>query len=237
MRILAVLVVLAVVFGGVDAWLIVRHNSAASASDSSLRPSGIPAAVSTRAANLMQLAPVPHKAAPGFHLTDQRGRSFSLSQFRGKVVVLEFMDPHCTDICPLVAQEFVDAYHDLGRQARDVVFAAVNVNQYFEAPAYVMAFSREHGLTAIPDWHFFTGATPALQAVWRAYDIAVEAPNPKGDIIHTSLVYFIGRDGTERFLASPMVDHTADGTAFLPAATLRAWGEGIATVARSLLAH
>ena len=49
-------------------------------------------------------------------------------RYRGKVVVLEFMDPHCTDIYPIVSQEFIDAYHDLGRAAGDVVFAAVNVN-------------------------------------------------------------------------------------------------------------
>ena len=36
---------------------------------------------------------------------------------RGHAVVLEFMDPHCTDVCPLVSAEFIDAYHDLGGAA------------------------------------------------------------------------------------------------------------------------
>jgi hypothetical protein len=55
----------------------------------------------------MGLAPVPARPAPGFTLADQDGRTMPLSGWRGKVVVLEFMDPHCTDICPLVSQEFV----------------------------------------------------------------------------------------------------------------------------------
>jgi cytochrome oxidase Cu insertion factor (SCO1/SenC/PrrC family) len=238
LRILVVLVVLALAFGGVDVWLILRHNSSsAGAVNSGPRPTGIPAAVSTKTANLMALAPVPPRAAPGFRLVDQHSRALSLSDLRGKVVVLEFMDPHCTDICPLVAQEFVDAYHDLGTKAKDVVFAAVNVNQYFEAPRYMMAFTREHGLSTIPDWHFFTGSTLQLKAVWRDYSIAVSAPNPKGDIIHTSLIYFINSHGLERYLAQPTVDHTSAGTAFLPAPTLKEWGSGIATVAESLLRH
>jgi len=42
----------------------------------------------------MGLSPVPADAAPGFTLTDQDGRAWPLSRFRGQVVVLEFMDPH-----------------------------------------------------------------------------------------------------------------------------------------------
>lgn len=153
------------------------------------RPSGIPASVPTWTIDLMGLSPAPASTAPGFTLTDQDGRALPLSGFRGKVVMLEFMDPHCTDICPLVSQEFVDAYHDLGSSARNVVFVAVNVNQYFNQVQAVLAYSREHQLTSIPDWHFFTGPVTALRAVWREYDVEVEAPSPAADIVHTSIVY------------------------------------------------
>ena len=108
------------------------------------RPSGIPASIPDSQVNLMELSPVPVRPAPGFTLTDQDGRVLPLSAFRGKVVVLEFMDPHCTDICPIVSAEFTDAYRDLGRQAGQVVFAAVNVNQYHHAVADVAAYSRAH---------------------------------------------------------------------------------------------
>ena len=63
------------------------------------RPSGIPASIPDSQVNLMELSPVPVRPAPGFTLTDQDGRVLPLSAFRGKVVVLEFMDPHCADIC------------------------------------------------------------------------------------------------------------------------------------------
>ena len=198
------------------------------------RPSGIPASVPTGTINLMGLSPVPASAAPGFTLTDQDGRNLPLSRFRGKVVVLEFMDPHCTDICPLVSQEFVDAYRDLGRSASDVVFVAVNVNQYFNQVQAVLAYSRDHQLITIPDWHFFTGSATALQAVWRDYNVEVEAPSPDADSVHTSIVYFIGPSGTERYIAAPMADHASNGTAYLPAGQITAWGRGIALVAGTL---
>jgi cytochrome oxidase Cu insertion factor (SCO1/SenC/PrrC family) len=200
-----------------------------------IRPAGIPASVPLSRINLMGLSPVPARPAPGFTLTDQDGRVLPLSAFRGKVVVLEFMDPHCTDICPIVSAEFIDAYHDLGKLAGTVVFAAVNVNQYHTAVADVAAFSREHQLTSIPDWHFFTGPVAGLRTVWRAYNVAVQAPGPDADIIHSSVVYFIDPEGRERDLASPEAGHTSSGASYLPASQITAWGQGIAQIA-SLLA-
>jgi cytochrome oxidase Cu insertion factor (SCO1/SenC/PrrC family) len=198
------------------------------------RPSGIPASVSDAQINLMGLSPVPVRPAPGFTLTDQDGRTLSLSSLRGKVVVLEFMDPHCTDICPIVSQEYVDAYRDLGPLASRVVFAAVNVNQYHAAVSDMMAYSREQRLTTIPGWHFFTGPVPYLRKVWDGYNIEVQAPSPNADIVHTSVVYFIDPAGQERFIATPMADHTSSGASYLPAGQITGWGQGIAQVARTL---
>ena len=198
------------------------------------RPSGIPASVPTSLANLMGLSPVPVRPAPDFTLTDQAGQAVSLASFRGRAVVLEFMDPHCTDICPIASQEFIDAYRDLGGRASRVVFAAVNVNRYHLGVTDVAAFSREQRLTTLPSWHFLTGSYSSLQAVWRAYEVAVFAPSRNADVIHSSLVYFINPRGQERFLASPMADHTASGSAYLPAGQLASWARGIALVARQL---
>jgi len=183
----------------------------------------------------MALSPVPNKPAPNFTLTDQNGHTMSLAFFKGHAVVLEFMDPHCVDICPIVSQEFVDASHDLGATAPRVVFLAVNVNIRYSSVSAVQTYSREHRLDTIPTWHFFTGASRILQSVWRSYGVAVEVPHPNADIVHTSIVYFIDSEGRERFIAVPSDNHTEAGTAFLPPNQLVAWGQGIAIVARQLL--
>jgi protein SCO1 len=227
--VLGLIAVLLLVTVVTSAYLILRPRST-----SLPRPSGIPANVPTSLVNLMLLSPLQHQPAPGFTLTDQAGRTMSLSDLRGKIVVLEFMDPHCTDICPIVSQEFVDAYRDLGPLAAKVAFIAVNVNQYHATVADMAAYSREHALTTIPGWHFFTGPVPALRSTWRDYHIVVAAPNPNADILHTSAIYFIDPQGREAYLASPMVDHTKKGAAFLPAGQLAEWGKGIALIARDL---
>jgi protein SCO1/2 len=199
-----------------------------------VRPTGIPASVSTALADQMQLSPVPRSAAPGFTLTDQAGRTVSLTSFKGRTVVLTFMDSHCTDVCPIVSREFIDAKNDLGTTASRVVFVAVNVNPFHLRVADVAAFSREQQLDSIGSWYFLTGSVPSLRAVWRAYGVAVIARNPRADVIHTSVVYFIDPAGQERFVAAPYDDHTRSGAAFLPAGQLASWGLGIALVARSI---
>jgi protein SCO1 len=215
----------------IPAYLIARHNQAQAQLP---RVSGIPASMSTSLANLMALSALPGTAAPGFTLTDQDGHTLSLASLRGKVVVLQFMDPHCTDICPIVSQEYVRAYHDLGPLASKVVFAAVNVNVYHAGVSDMAEYSRAQGLTTIPDWHFFTGPARDLKHVWGGYNIDVEAPNPNADVVHTSAVYFIDQAGRERYVAAPMVDHTKSGSAYLPARQIQSWGHGIALLARQL---
>ena len=198
-----------------------------------MRTTGLPKTVSTKLANMMQLSPVPVTRAPGFTLMDQSGHPISLASLHGHPVVLTFMDPHCTDICPLVSREFVNAYRDLGAAGRNVIFIAVNVNPYHHSPADMEQYSSAEGLSSIPTWHFVTGSLPSMHAVWNNYQIQVQAPNPNADVIHTSLIYFIDPQGKERFVASPMVDHTNKGTAFLPPGQLAAWGKGIALVTRA----
>jgi protein SCO1 len=230
--ILGVVAALLIGLNAYAAFVLTRTDNATAGAN--IRVSGIPGNISTSLANMMQLSPILNARAPAFTLTDQHGHTMSLASLRGKVVVLEFMDPHCTDICPIVSQEFVDAYRELGPLAGKVVFAAINVNAYHATVADMAAFSTAHQLSVIPGWHFFTGPVPALQTAWRDYNIAVQAPSPNADIIHTSSVYFIDAQGRERFVASPMVDHTASGTSYLPLVQISAWAGGIATLARDM---
>ncbi|HVA09950.1 MAG TPA: redoxin domain-containing protein, partial [Acidimicrobiales bacterium] len=135
---IALLVVLGVLVLAAGGYAVIakRHHDL---QNQPIRVSGIPSSISTPLATLMFLSPLPAKPAPEFTLADQNGHTMSLSDFRGHAVVLEFMDSHCTDICPIVSQEFVDAYHDLGSAASHVVFLAVNVNRYHLKVAEVAA--------------------------------------------------------------------------------------------------
>jgi protein SCO1/2 len=232
--VLAVVVVLGVM--AVRNRLAVPPSPAAAASpaDTGPRATGLPPSVPTAIANVMGLSPVPVTTAPSFTLVDQHGGTVSLDALKGHPVVLEFMDPNCVDICPIVSQEFVDAYRDLGFTAPGVVFLGVNVNAYHTDVASMKAYSDSHNLSSVTSWHFLTGPVSALRSVWRDYGVAVSAPSPTADVVHTSVVYFIDASGRERYVAFPTADRAADGSSYLPAGPTASWGKGIALVAASV---
>ncbi len=176
----------------------------------------------------MNLSPVVEKTAPGFTLTDQRGKSVSLADFRGKAVLLAFFDSRCTEVCPVIATELIAAEHDLGARASGVAFVAINVNPLAESVADVQHFSQVHGLSALPNWYFLTGTTKALSSVWNAYGIFVGLPRHAKQTVHADYMYFVNPLGKERFLAEPDIYQRPNGTGYLPKNAVDRWGNGIA---------
>ena len=52
----------------------------------------------------------------------------SLSQFRGKVVILAFVDSECTTVCPLTTVSMVEARQMLGAAGSKVQLLGVDAN-------------------------------------------------------------------------------------------------------------
>ena len=138
--------------------------------------------------------------APQFRLTDQSGRAVSLSAFRGRVVVLSFLDPVCTSDCPLIAQEMRAADQLLGSDARHAEFVSVVANPVFNSVADVDAFDRQEALTHLTNWRYCTGTDAQLKRVWNSYSIQAVI-EPGGAMIgHTELFYVIDPSGHIRYV-------------------------------------
>ncbi|MBX5466358.1 MAG: SCO family protein [Firmicutes bacterium] len=148
------------------------------------------------------MTPLGGSPAPDFHLVDQRGRPVALDQFRGKTVILTFLDPVCWWDCPLQAAEMAGVDRLLGPAKDRVVLLAVAGNPTVHSLGAIAAFDRSHHLTGLPNWIFATGSTTALQAVWKAYGYQVR-PALNGMDPHSDLFYLIGPDGHLDYLSNP----------------------------------
>ena len=111
--------------------------------------------------------------APDFMLADETGRRVSLKQFRGKVVVLAFVDSECQTICPLTTTTMLDAKRALGAAGKDVQLLGVNANWKSTQIDDVLNYTELHGL--LGRWHFLTGAPAQLEPIWRAYGVNEQA--------------------------------------------------------------
>jgi len=132
--------------------------------------------------------------APGFRLVNQFGQPMSLSQFRGKVVVLAFVDAECTTVCPLTTVSMVEARDLLGSAGDQVQLLGIDANPAANSVADVMAYSRAHGM--VNQWDFLTGSDAQLAAAWKAYHIYVQIE--QGQVDHTPALFVIDQRDREQ---------------------------------------
>jgi protein SCO1 len=128
--------------------------------------------------------------AAEFSLTDQDGHRVSLSQYRGRVVVLTFIHSQCKDACPLMVEDIKGALNSLPGTGRGV--AAIGITAQ-DTPANRRKFLAEHQMTG--RLAYLNGSAGDLRRIWRAYHVDPVLP---GRPQHTAFVIVIDKTGVER---------------------------------------
>ncbi|HEY6411953.1 MAG TPA: SCO family protein [Ktedonobacteraceae bacterium] len=138
--------------------------------------------------------------APGFSLTDQFGKTITLSQFKGKPVILTFLYTHCPDQCPLTAEKLHAVMLNLGSQAQNVGVIAISTDPKRDTIAAALDFSKAHRM--LDYWHYLIGTHAQLSPIWSSYAVyAAPIPTPNatsGSVSHTTAIYIIDKQGRER---------------------------------------
>jgi len=125
-----------------------------------------------------------------------------LPDFRGRAVLLTFLDPVCTTDCPIIASELVQATRMLGSASKRVALVAVVANPIYHSLQDVGAFDRQEGLDRVPNWYFLTGTVSQLRAVWKSYDMQVVVAGGGQMIVHSEVAYVIDPSGHIRWITS-----------------------------------
>jgi cytochrome oxidase Cu insertion factor (SCO1/SenC/PrrC family) len=148
-------------------------------------------AVAARTATAQYLPSVAGQTqlAADFTLPDQGGAAISMSGLRGHEVLITFMDPQCTALCPIMGQEIGAVEASLPAGVRPILLVvSVAPNR---TAADVATFTSH--VTWQPGWHWLLGNQAQLQAVWATYHIAVE-PSPT-DVAHDETLYVVNPRG------------------------------------------
>lgn len=134
--------------------------------------------------------------APGFRLTDQNGRSFSLADAKGKVTVVTFIFTTCSETCPLLTAKLVGIQRSLGTEKSKLLIAAITVDPLQDTPAVLKKYAQAH--SADPEnFVFLTGSIPQIEDVSRRYAVFRKTLE-KGSIDHTFLTSLVDRKGVLR---------------------------------------
>jgi cytochrome oxidase Cu insertion factor (SCO1/SenC/PrrC family) len=160
-----------------------------------------PAAVAVSGPNIVWAAA--KRPAPDFRLHDQAGVPISLRAARGRVVILTFIDPVCTTLCPLEARVLNQVELRLPRGQRPAL-VAVSVNPWADKRRYFRQDARRWRLDS--SWRWAVGDPTRLARVWQAYKIGVRirreviAGATVHQVDHSEAAYVIDRQGYLRAL-------------------------------------
>ncbi len=123
-------------------------------------------------------------------LTDSNNQPFSLSNQRGKVVLLYFGFTNCTNECPLTMAKLKQTFDILGRQSENVQVLMITTDPAHDTPSQMNKYVKQFN----PAFLGLTGTADQLQQVYDKYGVSVES---NGET-HTTFLYVIDQKGNFR---------------------------------------
>ncbi len=142
----------------------------------------------------------PPRMAPDFSLPSSRDNQFTLSEQRGKLLVLGFGFTNCPNVCPMTLANLAQVYKNLGALAGQVQVVYMTVDPERDTPARL----REYLTNFNSHFVGVTGSADELAAVRQAYGIIAKKEVHKNggnyEVHHSSYIYLIDRDGLLRAL-------------------------------------
>jgi protein SCO1/2 len=131
---------------------------------------------------------------PEFALRDNFGTTLDSRHLRGKVVVLTFLDSHCTDACPIIASQIAQTLPRLTpAERRQVEAVAISSDPEADTPSAVHSFlAKQHA----GKLRYLGAGQPIrrLKTVWRAFEILASAETGQ-HTLHSAPVRIYDRTG------------------------------------------
>jgi len=147
--------------------------------------------------------PAPGDKVPDFRLRNQDGRTISLSQFRGKSLLVTFVYTRCPlpNYCPLVTRNFADINRQLASDPslyNKTHLLTISFDPHSDTPARLRAYGAAYigsdAKTAFAHWDFAVPDDKTLKQMALYFDLGI-TPAPDSTITHTMSTTLIGADG------------------------------------------
>ena len=146
-----------------------------------------------------------------FTLIDQDGKKVSLSDFKGKYLLVFFGYTYCPDVCPTSMLRIKETLENLGKYKDKVHVLFISVDPERDTPELLKKFISFYD----PEGKYITGLTGSPEDIkkvakqFRAYYEKVPLKdNPEvGYLVdHTAFIYLIDKKGIMRLIFRPAND-------------------------------
>jgi protein SCO1/2 len=154
---------------------------------------------------------------PATPLVNEAGKIVNLQQYRGKALLLTFIDTRCTDDCPIISGLFARVNALLAKSPKvyaDSKLISISIDPAYDRPPVLRRYGLEylHTPQGFAHWEFVDSTPGNLQRLAKSFG-EVYFPT-KDDIDHTMDTVLIAPNST--FV------RTWDGTHWKPGALVRA---------------
>lgn len=140
------------------------------------------------------------QVAPGFQLEAADGKKVNLRDFRGKIVVLDFIYSRCKDVCPVQSELLASIQQQIDRTPMkglvEFVSVATDTEDAQETAAIMRGYGAKHGLDPV-NWVFLyrgAGAPDAGIKAAAAYGLKFDTTE-NGDQMHGVVTHVIDQAG------------------------------------------
>ncbi len=132
--------------------------------------------------------------APAFELTDQDGRTVSLSSLRGGPVLLDFVYTTCPGPCPILTSKHVSLQRRLPPVLRQHArFVSISLDPERDTPDALRSYAEARGAD-LAGWSFLTGTPDTVHSVLSGYGVG-SVRGDGGEIDHVVATFLIDAEG------------------------------------------
>lgn len=142
---------------------------------------------------------------PGKTLVSADGSAFSIAEYRGKSVVLNFIFTRCPSICPTQTSALERVRDALPVSIRErVQFVSVTIDPEHDTPEVLSEFARRLGVN-VPNWTFVTGTKTDIEALHQLYS-ATDLPGGASPLDHRTEIRLLDASGrvAQTYAGSPL---------------------------------
>jgi protein SCO1 len=140
------------------------------------------------------------QVVPNFKLMNQDGKTLSIDQFRGKVLLITFIYTRCPlpDYCIRMSRNFADVQKQLARDpqlSNKTHLLSISFDPAYDTPKVLRSYGAQYaGKGAFSHWDFAAPAPKDLDTLDEFFDVAVSAGENK-TLTHSLSTVVIGPDG------------------------------------------
>jgi protein SCO1/2 len=128
-------------------------------------------------------------------LIDQDGRSLTLVDLRGEVMLAAMVYTSCTSVCIMVTEQMKAIEQQLAG-VDDVKYVLFSLDPGRDSPEAMRAFAREHKLDGTR-WRLMATTEDGVRDLAAVLGVKYQ-PEENGEIAHSAMVFVIDEDGVVR---------------------------------------